>query len=79
MATAPLPRTLDLTGLPEPVVREVVERVNQARREAHPPHGAGVVGLFAHLGVHTPTLDEFAGARYETWAAFPRAFPDPAP
>ena len=38
----------------------------------------GVIGMFAHLGIQTPTLEEFEHARRETWANFPREFPDPS-
>lgn len=37
---APLPTTVDLTGLPEQVVREVVRYVEEARRIGAPPPAA---------------------------------------
>ncbi|MBX9628310.1 MAG: hypothetical protein K2X82_31210 [Gemmataceae bacterium] len=40
-APAPLPTTVDLTGLPEFVVREVLRYVSEARRNATPPPAAG--------------------------------------
>ena len=79
----PAPRVVDLTGLPEPVVQKVTELVEAARqKQAEEAAAAGgrqsVIGMFEHLGIKTPTLEEFEEARRETWANFPRDFPDPA-
>ena len=79
------PTTIDLTGLPEPVVREVQRIVQEARRkqaeeaassagpkEERPP----LRGRFAHLGWSFPK-EEIDEAQREMWANFPREFPDP--
>lgn len=77
---ASTPTTLDLTGLPQPVVEQVTRLVREAREKqaavATPPRRS-VIGMFAHLGVQTPSLDEFQEARREAWTNFPREFPDP--
>jgi hypothetical protein len=71
--------------LPEPIVQQVQQIVRQARQEQaeeaartpKPWEGrSGVIGMFAHLGIQTPTLDEFEEARREMWTNFPREFPD---
>lgn len=77
-------QVLDLSGLPEPVVEQVTRVVREARAKqagdatpaadgARPP----LLGRLAHLGLKTPTLQEFEEARREMWAAFPRDLPDP--
>ena len=80
-------QTVDLTGLPESVVQQVMQLVQQARQkqaeeaENLPKPGdgqPGIIGMFAHLGIKTPTLEEFEEARREMWANFPREFPDPS-
>jgi hypothetical protein len=77
---------VDLTGLPEPVQQQVRQIVREARRKqadeaAKRTAGQlpGVIGLFAHLGIATPSLDEFADARRELAANFPRDIPDAPP
>ena len=76
---------VDLTGLPGLVVQQVHQLVKQARLiqatqsanySSSEKRNQGVIGMFAHLGVQTPTLEEFDDARRETWANFPREFPD---
>jgi hypothetical protein len=75
--------TVDLSGLPGPVVesiKQLVESVRAAqpsagRSEATASHS--IIGLFADQGSPTPSLDEFQQARHELGANFPREFPDP--
>ncbi|MBX9622577.1 MAG: hypothetical protein K2X82_02070 [Gemmataceae bacterium] len=85
LTLSPPPRTLDLTGLPEPVIEQVTRIVREAREKqtgevtpsaegARPP----LRGRLAHLGLKTPTLEEFEEARREMWASFPRDLPDQA-
>ncbi len=80
--TYPLPSTVDLTGLPEPFAREVVRLIAEERRRqaaAGPPptERQSIIGMFAHLGLPTPTLEEFQQARREMWADCLRESPDP--
>jgi hypothetical protein len=78
MATDMTPTTIDLTGLPESVIREVTQLVEEARRK-QAAEAAGkrppLMGRFAHLGLSFPkeVIDE---AQRECWANFPREFPD---
>jgi hypothetical protein len=78
--------TIDVSGLPEPVVRVVRELVETLRGNltAQPPVRAGgsrrpLAGRLEHLNLKVPTFDEFQAARRETWANFPRDLPEPAP
>jgi hypothetical protein len=85
---SPHARTVDLSGLPEPVVDDI-KRLVQTLRERMPaqegtngqaPTRASeqrkpLIGRLAHLGLKTPSLDEFKEARREAWANFPRDFP----
>jgi hypothetical protein len=86
MATeiSPTPRThtIDLTGLPEPVIqgiRQIVDtfRETMTSREtpARPVERLPLRGRFAEANVTIPKeiIDE---ARREAWANFPREFPD---
>lgn len=77
------PRTLDLTGLPEPVVEELMRIAREAREKqvgeaALPAEGARppLRGRFAHLGYSFPK-EELDAAQREMWASFPRDLPDP--
>lgn len=76
--------TIDVTGLPEPVIRVVRELVATLRGSlGSQPAGAAsrkpLAGRLAHLNLKVPTLDEFQAARRESWANFPRELPEPAP
>jgi len=76
-----VPQIVDLTGLPEPVVRDIRQLVETLRGKLAGQPAAPrkpLVGRLAHLNLKTPTLDEFEEARREAWANFPREFPDPA-
>jgi hypothetical protein len=74
---------LDLTGLPEPVVKSIKQLV-QSLREGISSEGHSAAtsprpplrGRFADLRLSIPKedLDE---AQRETWQDFPRAFPEP--
>lgn len=74
------PTTIDLTGLPEPVVREVQRIVQEARQKQAEAAATGerppLMGRFAHLGWSFPK-EEIDEAQREMWANFPREFPDP--
>jgi hypothetical protein len=78
--TNPSPNTGDLSGLPGPVVEQVKQITAEARQkqsDAQSGKGqASVIGLYAHLGIRTPSLEEFEEARREFGANFPRDFPD---
>lgn len=81
MATDMTPTTIDLTGLPEPVVREVRRIVQEDRRkQAEEAEATGerppLRGRFAHFGWSFPK-EEIDEAQREMWANFPREFPDP--
>lgn len=73
------PQLLDLTGLPEPVVQDIKQLVQTLRERlaAAPPTAdrQPLIGRLAHLGLKTPSLEEFKEARREAWANFPRDFP----
>jgi hypothetical protein len=75
--------TVDLSGLPDPVVesiKQLVESVRAAQSRADRSEATAVqsiIGLFADQGIPTPSLEEFQQARHEMGADFPREFPDP--
>ena len=78
MTTTPT-TTIDMTGLPDSVIRSIQQLVITLRNgesktnepETRPPF----VGRFAHLGYSIPkeVIDE---AQRECWANFPRDFPE---
>lgn len=69
--------TIDLAGLPEPVIRSIRQLVADLRTgTVSPTERKPLVGRFAHLGL-TFTKEEIDDARREMWANFPREFPDP--
>ena len=74
--------SVDLTGLPEPVVQQVKKLVQEARQkqalEPLPAERPPLMGRFEHLGLKMPSLEEFEEARREMWANFPRDFPVPS-
>lgn len=81
-ADVTLSQTVDLTGLPEPVVRDIRQLVETLRGKLAGPSAGPrkpLAGRLAHLNHRTPTLDEFEESRREAWANFPREFPDPTP
>lgn len=58
--------TLDLTGLPEPVVEDLRRLVETLRQRLAPQQPRrNIIGLFADRGIATPSLDEFREARDE--------------
>jgi hypothetical protein len=71
--------TIDVTGLPEPVIRSIQQLVETLREDPkptpEPPKRPPLIGRFAHLGYSFPKemIDE---AQRECWANFPRDFPD---
>ena len=76
------PTTVDLTGLPEPVVQDI-QRLVQTLREnlsgsqsALTPGRPPLRGRFADLKLSVPRED-IDEAQRETWAGFPREFPEP--
>jgi hypothetical protein len=83
MASATPPTTVDLSGLPGPVI-ESIKQLVESLRAVQPGTGQpevstrSIIGLFADQGNPTPSLEEFQDARREAWANFPREFPDPA-
>ena len=67
--------TVDLTGLPEAVVRQVTHLVEEARQKqsrAATPVGEPppLLGRFARLGIRLPK-DELDQDQREAWAGFP--------
>lgn len=76
--TATPSTTIDLAGLPEPVIRSIRNLVESLRAEATSPAVESrppLIGRFAHLGYSIPkeVIDE---AQRECWAGFPRDFPE---
>jgi hypothetical protein len=78
----PHTHTIDLTGLPEPVVqgiRQIVETFRETLTSREKPVPVAerlpLRGRFAEANVSIPkeVIDE---ARREAWANFPRDFPD---
>jgi len=75
--------TIDLSGLPGPVVQSIKQLVDSLREEM--PHEAPKAtpqrpplrGRFADLKLSIPKEDIDA-AQSEAWGAFPREFPKPA-
>jgi hypothetical protein len=79
----PGPHTVDLTGLPEPVVEDIKRLVQTLREKMPAPAGPTpatgrrpLMGRFADLNLSIPRehIDE---AQREAWANFPRDLPDP--
>ena len=91
LSNNPTTHTVDLSGLPQPVAEDI-KRLVQTLREKMPAQEVTngppstraaeerkpLIGRLAHLGLKTPSLDEFKEASREAWANFPRDFPDPA-
>jgi len=78
---APAPTTIDLTGLPEPVVKGIKQLVESLRvglmDQAHSgatPHRPPLRGRFADLKLSIPKED-IDEARREAWESVPREFP----
>ena len=80
--TAQPPTLLDLSGLPDPVVRSLQQLVESLRaapvvqsdtNEKAPRQP--LVGRFAHLGISVPK-EAVDDAQREAWAGFPRDIPD---
>ena len=74
---------LDLTGLPEPVVKSIKQLVESLREEisSQGPSGAtyqppSLRGRFADLKLTVPK-DDLDEAQREAWQNFPRGFPEP--
>lgn len=75
--------TVNLSGLPEPVVEQVLRLVHDAREKLAEEAGGPTAnarpplrGRFEHLGYSIPkeVIDE---AQREAWAGLPRDFPEP--
>jgi len=74
--------TLDLSGLPDPVVKSLKQLVESLRATGPATNGAEpttqrppLLGRFAHLGVSIPEED-IDEAQRQAWSGFPREFPD---
>jgi len=74
---------LDLSGLPEPIIKSIQQLVESLREGIASRGDSGTTyqppplrGRFADLNLSIPKqdLDE---AQRETWQDFPRAFPEP--
>lgn len=74
--------SIDVSGLPEPVVQSIKQLVNSLREEmvSEPPPASAkrppLRGRFAHLNLSIPKEDIDAAQR-EAWSGFPREFPEP--
>ncbi len=76
METTTQTTTVDLTGLPEPVIASIKQLVTSIRngsatcaeKKAEPPP---LMGRFSHLGYSFPK-EEIDEAQREMWANFPR-------
>jgi hypothetical protein len=65
----PIPPTLlDLTGLPEPVIRQIQDLVDSARVQVQTSSSVvrrkPILGRLAHLKLNVPTLDDFQAEHY---------------
>ena len=72
--------TLDLTGLPAPVIECIKQLVASIRNGTATPvttteDRPALIGRFAHLGYSFPK-EEIDEAQREMWANFPREFPE---
>ncbi len=83
LTPTPASTTVDLSGLPEPVVQSIQQLV-QSLRERMPadapvatPRRPPLRGRFADLQLSIPRQDIDA-AQAAAWAGFPREFPEPA-
>jgi hypothetical protein len=74
--------SIDVTGLPEPVVQSIKQLVKSLREEivSEPPpspaKGPPFRGRFAHLNLSIPNEDIDAAQR-EAWSGFPRELGKP--
>jgi len=80
----PEPQTVDVTGLPESVIRSlrvIVEEFREQHAKAGttlpPEERQPLMGRFADakVAINKEVIDE---ARREAWSGFPREFPDPS-
>lgn len=74
--------TIDVTGLPEPVVRDIRQLVDTLRSKLSPPQpteGQGgrkpLRGCLAGRGLTIPTLQDIEDGRREMGSGFPRDLP----
>ena len=81
LPNSPSSATIDVSGLPEPVVQSIKQLVDSLREEMprepkSTPQRPPLRGRFADLKLSIPKEDIDA-ARREAWAKFPREFPEP--
>ena len=74
---------IDVSGLPEPVIRDIRRLVETLRgnltgpeAKAPPAPRTPLAGRLANRGLVVPTLAEFETARRELGEGFPRDFPN---
>ena len=77
--------TVDLTGLPEPVVQSIQQlvalwRTHMPNRDQSAPATKqnNLFGCLADKNLTIPTEADLDELRHEMWANFPRDVPDPA-
>lgn len=74
--------TIDVSGLPDPVVRDIRRLVDTLRTKPAGEPAASprlpLRGRFAGPGLSLPK-EEIDAARSELWSGFPRDLPDPGP
>jgi hypothetical protein len=68
--------TVDLAGLPDPVVQSLKALVESLRAGARHTDPSPLRGRFADPALSIPKED-IDEVRREAWASFPRDFPDP--
>jgi hypothetical protein len=76
------PATIDVSGLPETVVRDIRQLVETLRNGSAqspqvPTPRKSLRGCLAGKGLKIPTLEELEEVRREMWANFPRDLPEP--
>ena len=81
--STPQPQTVDVTGLPEPVIqslRVIVEEFREKHAKVGPTAAPGerrpLKGRFADRALSI-SKEEIDAAQREAWNGFPREFPDP--
>jgi hypothetical protein len=74
--------TIDVSGLPEAVVRDIRQLVETLRNGTTTPRPVAaerksLMGVLAGKGLRIPTPEELEELRREMWANFPRELPEP--
>ncbi len=73
---APASTTIDLAGLPEPVIQSIRQLVASLRAKTAPPTERPTLRGLYNQPAPEYTPEMFKQDRMEAWANFPREFPE---